>query len=442
MTVRLARCFAGIEVLPQRRRCALGGSMEDRILFWGISILFFGILLVWFIRFFGEMGADFHKNSFARWCQGEKSAKGEPLEREEIAKIFGIALLVRLAVYLLGVIICLRLQEGQFGFSEFLASWRRWDAEHYIKLADLGYQDYIENGQHLFLVFFPLYPWVVRLFGLVIKNWDLACLTVSVLSFCIGSVYFYGVIKEEYGRKIAKYSLLMLCCYPFSFFFGGMMTESLFFCLLSAGFFYIRRHKWFAAGVIGIFCSLCRIQGILLLGVGLVEFFVTYRPVELIREKRFKEFLKAFFTKGSWLFLTVIGNLIYFGINKSVEGDFFRFRYYQKEHWYHTTTWLSNCVSEILSYARGGGRQALIEIWLPELVIFVLATVCIIYSLRRQPLRYSAFLIVYTVLNYSVTFLISGGRYMLCALPMFVVLAQMFEKQKWLLIWFATISAC
>jgi len=420
--------------------------MEDRILFWGISILFLGILFVWFVRFFGEMGADY-KNSFALWCQGKKEYEGEPLERKEILQIFGIAFLVRLAIYALGVILCLQSPEynsqpAHFGFSEFLDSWRRWDAQHYINLAELGYQDYIENGEHLFLVFFPLYPWIVRIFHLFIRNWDLACLAVSVLSFCIGSVFFYGVVKEEFGRKIARHSLMFLCCYPFSFFFGGMMTESLFFCLLSAGFFYIRRHKWFVAGVIGIFCSLCRVQGILLLGVGMVEFFVAYRPVGLIREKRLKKFLTDFFTKGSWLFLTVIGNLIYFSINKSVEGDFFRFRYYQKEHWYHTTTYISNCISEILAYLRAEDNQHIIEIWLPELVIFMLAVACIIYSLRRQPLRYSAFLIVYTVLNYSVTFLISGGRYMLCALPVFVVLSQMLEKRKWLCFLSAVASVC
>lgn len=420
--------------------------MEDEILFWGISILFLGILIIWFTRFFGEMGAEY-KNPFALWCQGKKDYEGEPLEREEILPIFGIALLVRAVFYVLGAVICVTSVEyysrsGDFDISKFLGSWRRWDAQHYINLADLGYQDYIENGEHLFLVFFPLYPWVVRIFHLLIRNWEVACLTVSVFSFCIGSVYFYGAIKEEFGRMTARGSLVLLCCYPFSFFFGGMMTESLFFCLLSAGFFYIRRHKWFVAGVIGIFCSLCRVQGILLLGVGMVEFFITYRPIRLIREKKFRQFLTAFLTKGSWLFLTVIGNLIYFGINKSVEGDFFRFRYYQKEHWYHTTTYISNCISEILGYVRSEGHQNLIEIWLPELVIFILAVVCILYSLRRHPLRYSAFLIVYTVLNYSVTFLISGGRYMLCALPVFVILAQMLEKRKWIGFLAAAMSVC
>lgn len=210
------------------------------------------------------------------------------------------------------------------------------------------------------------------------------------------------------------------------------MTESLFFCFLAAGFFYIQRHKWFVAGVLGIFCSLCRVQGILLLGVGLVEFFVAYRPIEALRQKRFLLFVKRFMTKGIWLFLTIVGNFIYFGINQRVEGDPFRFQVYQKEHWYHETTFVSNCLSEIISYAKGAEESMRIAVWFPELVLFVLAFVCILYSLRRHPLRMSAFLFVYTLVNYSVTFLISGGRYMACALPMFIILAEGTKKQKWL----------
>lgn len=421
--------------------------MNDRILFWGISILLLGILIIWFVRFFGEMGTDYSRIRFANWCQGKKTYTGEAFEKEEILSIFGKAFFIRVGFYVLGVLICTQLVEyyaslGKFNFQAFLGSWKRWDAQHYINLAKFGYQDYVENGQHLFLVFFPLYPWLLRVVHLVVKNWELACLLLSTFCFCVGSVYFYAAIKEEYGGEIARRAFYLLCCYPFSFFFGGMMTESLFFCLVAAGFFYIRRHNWFAAGVIGIFCSLCRVQGILLLGVGMVEFCVTYRPIEMIKRKKSGEFVRLFFTKGIWLFLTVIGNLIYFGINKVVEGDLFRFQYYQREHWYHSATYVSNCLSEIIGNIKLADKDMNVAIWLPELVLFIVAMLCIVYSLRRHPLRYSAYLIVYTIVNYSITFLISGGRYMLCALPMFIILAESTKKYKWIYSLLLMISLC
>lgn len=409
--------------------------MREKIYIGFIGILFLGILAIWFLRFLGEIGVISSKSRIGAWCSRSgrvtDNAINTSMTKKEAIEILGLAFGIRIVVYIVGIVVCMLFSDiysgqKQFSFWDFLDSWNLWDSPHYIDIAKFGYQDCIENGEHLFLVFFPLYPWLLRVIHIIVRNWEASCLILSTLSFCIGSVFFYGLVKEEFGRKIAKRSFWLLSLFPFAFFFGGMMTESLFFCLLSAGFFYIKRHNWLAAGVLGIFCSLCRVQGILLLGVGLVEFFVTYQPGTMIRNKEGKQFIQVFFTKGIWLFLMPIGNLIYFGINYKVEGEFFRFQVYQKEHWYHTTTWVFNCLRELFDYGFGESatNNMRLCVWLPELVLFVVAIMLIIYALRRHPLKYSAFLIVYTTVNYSVTFLISGGRYMSCALPMFIILAE------------------
>ena len=414
---------------------SFAATMRERILFVGMAFFLLGIVVVWFTRFFDEMGAEYSENRFVRWCRCKRKYYGENLTFDIAAKVFLAALFIRLVFYLAGLLICTQFVEyykelEKFTFQDFLGSWKRWDSTHYINLAQKGYDGYIENGQHLFLVFFPLYPWAVRIFQAFISNWEVAGLFVSTLSFCVGSVFFYGTILEEYGREIAKRSLVLLSFYPFSFFFGGIMSESLFFCLLSAGFFCIRRHKWLAAGIIGAFCSMCRIQGILLMGVGFVEFFVTYQPIECLRKKRFADFIQALLKKGSFLLLTMAGCLVYLGINKSVEGDWFRFRVYQKEHWYHTTTFVADSIDEIIYYITNADILMKRYVWVPELVIFIAAMLLLLYSLRRHPLRYSAFLFVYTIVNYSVTFLISGGRYMACALTAFLFLAEWTTGRK------------
>lgn len=404
-----------------------------------VGIVAFVTLFLWFSRFLGESGVVSSAHPYMKWCcekRWQPETDDGKLTRQEAGSVFCQALIIRVVVYLLGTVICMLLSSyysAQLRFSvlDFISSWNLWDSPHYIDLAKSGYQNCIENGEHLFLVFFPLYPWLIRAFHLFISNWEVAAMVISTLAFCIGSVFFYGTIKEEYNTDIAKRSFWLLSIFPFSFFFGGIMTESLFFCLLSAGFFYIRRHKWLTAGIIGIFCALCRVQGILLLGVGLVEFFVAYQPGKMFREKKGKEFIKAFFTKGIWLFLMPVGNAIYLWINYKVSGNCFQFQIYQKEHWYHTTTWMSNSLAEILTHATDNAVENSLKIstWYPEIVLFVLAIVLILYALRRHPLKYTAFLIVYTAVNYSVTFLISGGRYMACALPMFVILAEWTQKK-------------
>lgn len=399
--------------------------MREVALFLLLGGVFLLLAFFWFGRFLYETGCI--KGGKEKIFRADASFSGEGVLKREMIQVFVMALAIRLLVYLAGAVwMLLNSQETSFTLQQVLNQWERWDAPHYINLAKLGYEDFIEDGQHLFLVFFPLYPWLMRAMHLVVRNWHLCGILISTVAFCVGSCYFYAFVKEEFGKDMAEKSYVLFAAYPFAFFFGGIMTESLFFCLLSAGLYYIGRHRFLVAGVIGLFLSLCRVQGVLLLGVGLVEFFVSYQPGECFRTKRLGAFWKDFFTKGIWLFLIPVGNLIYFYLNYRVEGDFFRFQYYQEHHWYHTTTWVPRCMSEILGYLFGEDttNAMRLAVWLPEVLIFVLTVACLVYMVRRHPLKYSAFLLVYTMVNYSVTFLISGGRYMACALPLFIVLAD------------------
>ena len=131
----------------------------------------------------------------------------------------------------------------------------------------------------LFRSFFPLCPWLLKIIHFIIRDWQLAFIMLSTIAYCVGAVFFYICISEEYGKKTAQRALTLVSVWPFAFFFGGMMTESLFFATLSIGFYFIKKHNWFAVGLTGLFCSLCRVQGILLLGVVGVEFLQTYSPV-------------------------------------------------------------------------------------------------------------------------------------------------------------------
>lgn len=397
---------------------------------------------IWFFRFLIEMGVP-KKYKISRLFQSTTDYNGERLTREDVLRVLFFAFLIRILIYFASVLIYMvqsdfLLHTPVFSRNDFFNLWTKSDAQHYLDLAEKGYAACTEitewsgREEPLFLVFFPLYPWFIRFFHLFLNNYVMAAFAVSIISFCVGCVFFYGAVKEEYGTSIAEKSITLLLLYPFSFFFGGIMTESLFFCLISAGFFYIRRHKWPIVGLIGILASLCRIQGAILLGVGMVEFLVSYQPIQMIREKQFKDFLKHFFSEAVWLLLIPIGNLLYLWLNYQITGNAFQFTVYQKNHWYHTTTWFTNCVTEIMHYISGPTSDTTLLIWYPELILFFVAAILFLYSLRTQPLKYSAYLLVYTLINYSVTFLISGGRYMLNALPLFFFTAALLDQHKML----------
>ena len=99
--------------------------------------------------------------------------------RRELMRVFGYAVLFRLFM-LLVMFLCSMIFGGENGLAGFPGQFTRWDGRHYINLIDKGYTGYIEDGKHLFLVFYPLYVWVSRLVRLVIPSTIVSGLTVSV----------------------------------------------------------------------------------------------------------------------------------------------------------------------------------------------------------------------------------------------------------------------
>ena len=159
-----------------------------------------------------------------------------PVSRDESVRVFLLALLFRLVIFVVvGLFTCLVLYPDS-GPDAALWIWKRWDALHYVNLAELGYSGYMEDGKHLFLVFFPLYPWLMRLVSALTGNTMAAGLLISFLCYAGGCVYLYKLTAWELGRRAARRAVLFLSVFPHAFFFGGIMTESLFLLTTAAGF--------------------------------------------------------------------------------------------------------------------------------------------------------------------------------------------------------------
>ena len=59
----------------------------------------------------------------------------------------------------------------------WLEIWRQWDATNYLRIAEHGYSAAGDNG--VLLVFFPLYPWLVRAVAFLVDDYMLSALFVS-----------------------------------------------------------------------------------------------------------------------------------------------------------------------------------------------------------------------------------------------------------------------
>ena len=75
--------------------------------------------------------------------------------------------------------------------------WNNWDSPSYLDIAENGYREYGDK-MWVRIVFFPLYPFLIRLFALVLQNYKLSALVVSNLSYIIACFYLYRLVLRSY----------------------------------------------------------------------------------------------------------------------------------------------------------------------------------------------------------------------------------------------------
>ena len=350
------------------------------------------------------------------------ASKGVIPDRAECVKVFAITFMFRIAVFLLvGLAACFLLYPGS-GPDAFLWVWKRWDGLHYVNLAQLGYSGYVEDGKHLFLVFFPLYPWLMRVISLITGNTMAAGLLISFVCYGAGCVFLYQLAAFELGRGGAKRAVLFLSVYPYAFFFGGIMTESLFLLTTAGGLWAIRRHRWRQAGVWGLLAAMTRMHGILLMGAAAAEL------VEHLG--RFD--WKAIARRLPALLLPAVGTLVYLALNWSVTGNPFAFTVMQ-QHWYQGFCPIADTLWYVLNNALSCPTVMVrYQVWIPTILLFSVCFALLVWARKRFRSMYTLYGFVYLVLNYSLSGLLSAGRYLSCALPFFLFAAALtWGRPRW-----------
>ena len=352
--------------------------------------------------------------------------QGENFTRRDGLELLALAAGMICLAYGISALYC-----GIFGrglsLGEFYYSWRKYDAYHYLKLAELGYEAYTEGGKPLFLVFFPLYPWLIRLLHGIIPDYQLCGHIISSLCYTGSCVLFGKLVTEDFGRKVGRMSVLFLTAYPFAFFFSSIHTESLFLLLSVASFYCIRKHDWLLAGLLGALAALTRSQGLFLAVVAFAEYWMCEHPVHKLREKDWRGLRQDLFRKLLPIAITAVGFAIYLILNWRVAGDPFAFTEFQKERWNQGFTLFPRTLillkNALMSTPSAGYEFVPYTTWAPELVLFVFCLIAFVYGIRRLPPVYMLYYAVCFLLNFSLTNPLSCGRYMATAFPLPILLA-------------------
>ncbi|MBA2735503.1 MAG: glycosyltransferase family 39 protein [Pyrinomonadaceae bacterium] len=300
-------------------------------------------------------------------------------------------------------------------WNDLLGIWRRWDAVHYLDIAQFGYTSV---GERRFqLAFFPLYPLFVRIVSFLFGNYVLSGIIVSGIFSVTCGLLLKKLAALDYSKEIALSSVWFLFIFPTSYFLHLPYTESLFLTLIIGAFYFARTKNWLLAGICGQLACMTRINGLFLIFALLCEIYCEYRET------------KRFNREWLWLLLIPTGFLFYLIINYTVTGDAFTFMTYQKEHWSKSLDYPWKGIKETFGSMLYRKPEESVMVGFQELFFVGLGFAATVFSWLKQRKSYAVWMTLNWLLFVSTSFLLSIPRYTLALFPMFMIFAYLSEKK-------------
>lgn len=331
-------------------------------------------------------------------------------------QLVGLVLVVKLLVLLYGALTYETLSNQPIDSGRgLLEIWNRWDAPHYIDIAQQGYTSRGDNA--VFIAFFPLYPWLIRATSTVLVDPLLAAFVVSGIASIAAGLLLWRVARLDLGDPLAKRAVLFLFIFPTSYFLHVGYTESLFIALVLGAFLAARQERWMVAGIVGGLAALTRVNGLVL-----VPALAAEAGIQLWRTGRWR---------WEWLWIGAVGAgfAVYLGVNWVVFGDPLAFLTVQREHWFKSLSppWVG--ISETVEgiFYRDPSDAQLLGV---QETIFIggglVATISSIFLLRPS---YAVWMGVNWLLFTSTSFVFSVPRFSITLFPVFLLLAMASRRQ-------------
>lgn len=205
----------------------------------------------------------------------------------------------------------------------FLDRWTQWDVGHLIEIAQYGYAGNPNHPRDGGLIgFFPGFPLLLRAVHLVVPDWRLGALLLSLVAGAFVTVSLSRLAEQEAGRGAGIFATLAMLLSPFAVFLFAGYSEALFLAFAFPAWSLARRGHWAAAALCGLAAGTVRITG-LFLGIALL--------LEFCRADRRWRMLP-------WLALPFAGPAAYFGYLWWWSGDLLAWQHAQAAHWGRTTT--------------------------------------------------------------------------------------------------------
>ncbi|MFN8541503.1 MAG: mannosyltransferase family protein [Thermomicrobiales bacterium] len=331
--------------------------------------------------------------------------------------LLGMMLTIKGLVFLLGVVAFEMVGEQYLDWPRgVIEIWNRWDAPHYIDLARYGYEATGERSY--WIVFYPLFPWLTRLFSPT-GDYVLGAIIVSTIASLAAGLLLHRLVRLDLGDELARRAVWFLYIYPTAYFLHIGYTEALFLALTLATFLAARHDRWYLAGVLGAFACLSRINGLILVPCLGLEILL-----RLWRTRRWD---------WRWLAVGIIplGFVGYLVLNYRVTGDPFTYAHLLEEKWFKSP---GSPIAGIAEMVRSASWRSPIE---REMVVFhqvfflLLGAVAAVGAWWKLRASYGLWIVLNLGLMTSTGFILSAPRYTLSLFPIPILFALLARKQGW-----------
>ena len=353
--------------------------------------------------------------------------------------IIGLTLGIKVAVLVLGVVAWQLVHGSAAPRFPALELWDRWDAPHYTDIIVYGYQfDDLGNlvnsygyrqvypGElELYIVFYPLFPWLGWVVNALIHAPVLSAFIVAgVASLFVGPL-LYRLVRQDEAPDVALRSAWFLLIFPTAYFLHIGYTEALFLALVIGSFLAARTDRWWLAGLLGGLAALTRINGLVLLLALPVE-AATQWYMQAPEARRFR-----------WRWLAIglvgVGFGIYLGLNYAIYGTPFQFLHVQQDHWFKSLAPPWDAINSALGWFRSEKPDDVLMYGFTELFFVAIGLAGTLVAAFRFRPSWFAWMAGNLVLFVSTSFLLSTPRYALTLFPLFVALALP-TRRIWLLV--------
>jgi hypothetical protein len=294
---------------------------------------------------------------------------------------------------------------------DWLSIWNRWDAPHYLDIARMGYVR--EGVEARWIVFYPLYPWLVRTASLFVRDELAAAFLVSTLASVAAGLLLYRLARLDNDEWVARASVFFMFVFPTSYFLHIGYTESLFLALALATMLAARVRRWPLAGVLGALACMTRANGLALIPALAFEAWEDYRAGGRVVRARWL-----------WALLPVAGFGVYLLINWSVKGSPIAFLRAQDEYWYRSFAWPWDAMAGSLGMASGGTPSDALMVGWQEFFFVILGLGLTVWAWLRMRASYAAWMTCNWLLWTCTKFVLSVPRYTLVLFPAYMIFAR------------------